>query len=391
MCTFGGMAKRKPKMGSIYLRGQLYHIKYYKNGRPIREATHSGVYADAERLLKKRQGEIVTGKFAGPAIERVTMRQLLAAVETDYELNERSSLPQLTARLDNHLLPAFGHLRAVGFGTHDLNEYCQLRKKQGAKPSTINRELEIVKRAWTLALQNDPPQVTRALHIKMFPERNTRTGFLEAEVYALLQQHLPEYLKALLLIAYHVPSRRGELTNLKFSQLDFGHDEIVLDPGTTKNGEGRRMPMFGPMKECLLMQESIRDKRFPQCPYVFFGDGGGRIVDFRKAWFKAADKAGVPRLLFHDLRRTAARNMRRAGIAENIIMKIAGWKTRAMFDRYDIVDGRDLKETGRKMEQYFRVAQDGAGNDSSTGTMTGTTHSHEAHEQNANIGSKLLN
>jgi integrase len=86
------------------------------------------------------------------------------------------------------------------------------------------------------------------------------------------------------------------------------------------------MPMFGPMKETLLMQKSIRDSKFPGCPYVFFGETGRPIVDFRKAWANSCKEAGVAPLLFHDLRRTAARNMRRACIAEDVIMKIAGWK-----------------------------------------------------------------
>ena len=75
----------------------------------------------------------------------------------------------------------------------------------------------------------------------MYAEESTRTGFLDDDGYAALHQRLPGYLKPLLLIAYYVPSRRGELTNLLFTQLDFAHDEIVLNPGTTKNKEGRRM------------------------------------------------------------------------------------------------------------------------------------------------------
>ena len=64
------------------------------------------------------------------------------------------------------------------------------------------------------------------------------------------------------------------------------------------------MPMFGPMRECLLMQKSIRDQKFPNCPYVFFGKKGDRVADFRKAWKSACRRAGVvEKLIFHDLRR----------------------------------------------------------------------------------------
>ena len=86
-----------------------------------------------ERLLKKRNGEIVTGKFGGLGVERITISELLHEVETDYEENERGSLPQLKSRLTNHLIPAFGDVRAVDFGTDDLNRYRSRRLRQAAQ------------------------------------------------------------------------------------------------------------------------------------------------------------------------------------------------------------------------------------------------------------------
>ena len=67
-------------------------------------------------------------------------------------------------------------------------------------------------------------------------------------------------------------------------------------------------------------------------------------------WAKATEAAGVPGLLFHDLRRTAARNLRRAGIAEGVIMKIGGWRTRSVFERYAIVSQTDIAEALKKLE-----------------------------------------
>jgi hypothetical protein len=141
----------------------------------------------------------------------------------------------------------------------------------------------------------------------------------------------------------------------------------------TKNGGGRRMPMFGPMSECLRMQKSIRNAKFPDCRYVFFGETGGRIVDFREAWKSACKEAGVNEdLLVHDLRRLAARNMRRAGVPETTILKIAGWKTPAMFRRYDIQDGRDLQRAAEIMEQRLAEQRE-SGTVSSTITPAART------------------
>ena len=337
---------------NIFLRGDVWHIRYSSRGRQIRESSESSVFDDADRLLKKRQGEVVTGKFTGLGPERITMGELLAAVEEDYQDNARRSFPQLLSRLKN-LRPAFGSIRAADFTSDHLKRYRSSRLASGATRATINREVEVLARAWNLAQRCDPPKVTRPFHFPMYDENNIRTGFLEDDGYQALHNALPAYLKPLLLIAYHVPCRLGELTNLFMTQLDFKANEIVLNPGETKNKDGRHMPMFGPMRECLQMQKSIRDAKFPKCTYAFFGETGERIVEFRKAWESACKKAGVDGLIFHDLRRSAARNMRRAGVPEATIMKIAGWRTPAMFRRYDIQDGRDIQRAAEIMERQL--------------------------------------
>ena len=83
---------------------------------------------------------------------------------------------------------------------------------------------------------------------------------------------------------------------------------------------------------------------------VFTRSDGVPVKDFRDMWAKATEAAGVPDLLFHDLRRTAARNLRRAGIAEGVIMKIGGWGTRSVFERYVIVSQTDIADALRKLE-----------------------------------------
>jgi integrase len=338
---------------NIFRRGSIWWVRYSHDGHQIRESSGSNVFADADRLLKKRNGEVVTGKFAGLAPERITIGELLADVEQDYRDNVRKSLRQLLSRL-KRLRPAFENIRAADFSSDYVKRYRSRRLQAGASRAAINREIEILARAWSLAQKCDPPKVTRPFHFPMFEENNVRTGFLEDEQYQALHDALPAYLKPLLLVGYRVPCRIGELTNLLMTQLDFKGKEIVLNPGETKNRDGRRMPMFGPMRECLSMQKAIRDEKFPDCPYVFFGESGERIVDFRKAWKCACKRAGInEKTLFHDLRRSAARNMRRAGVPEHTIMKIAGWKTPSMFRRYDIQDGRDIQRAGETMETWI--------------------------------------
>jgi integrase len=119
----------------------------------------------------------------------------------------------------------------------------------------------------------------------------------------------------------------------QISQFDLLSRTIRLEPGTTKNRDGREVTMTRRVHE--LLKLCIFGKTGDS--FVFTRSNGQPVRDFRGTWAKACEQAGVPGLLFHDLRRTAARNLRRAGVAEGVIMKIGGWRTRSVFERYAIV------------------------------------------------------
>jgi integrase len=119
-----------------------------------------------------------------------------------------------------------------------MKRYRAKRPEEEATRAAINREVEVLARAWSLAQKYDPPKVNRPFHFPMFEENNVRTGFLDDEQFQALQYALPGYLKPLLLVGYHVPCRLGELVNLLVKQLDFKEKEIVLNPGETKNRDG---------------------------------------------------------------------------------------------------------------------------------------------------------
>jgi integrase len=214
----------------------------------------------------------------------------------------------------------------------------------------------------------------------MLVENNVRRGFLTVEEYSRLRNELPDYLRPLFVIGFHVGCRRGELLNLRWSQVDLAARQIVLDPGTTKNGEGRTLPIYGEMSPILEMQRAVRDASYPNCDFVFQIDGR-RIGDFRKAWATACKRVGLAGLHFHDLRRSAVRNMVNAGIAEKTAMHISGHKTRSVFDRYNIVSARDIQTAGKRLEKLF---------EESLGTNSGTVAENQPINKPSQIERKDL-
>jgi integrase len=164
---------------------------------------------------------------------------------------------------------------------------------------------------------------------------------------------LPWYIRPLFVTAYHVGGRRGELTSIRWPQVDFNANQIRVHASETKNEEARTLPIYSEMREWLIMAKEIRDQRFPNCPWVFYTDEGQRLYWFYKAWGSACTRAGVPELIFHDLRRSAVRNMERAGMPRKVAMFISGHKTENIYRRYDIVAHRDLADAAARMDLYF--------------------------------------
>ncbi|PYU14604.1 MAG: hypothetical protein DMG29_09275, partial [Acidobacteria bacterium] len=97
-----------------------------------------------------------------------------------------------------------------------------------------------------------------------------------------------------------------------------------------------------------LLSECVRGKKSGDA--VFTWADGRPVLDFRASWSALVKAAGLPGLLLHDMRRTAVRNMVRAGISKHVAKKISGHTTDSIFDRYDITDEQDLTDAARKLE-----------------------------------------
>lgn len=347
-------------MGTLYkqTKSRFWWIKYYRDGRPIRESTGTEKESEARRILRQREGDLAAGRPILPRADRIRFEELARDFLTDYRVNGKRSLDR-AERSVAHLQRHFAGWRVLHITTPAIRAYVEKRQGEGAQNATINRELAALKRMFNLALVAE--KLLRRPYVPTLAEDNTRTGFFGDVEFLALQEALPDYLKPVATFAYTFGWRKGEILALTWDRVDLVAGIVRLDPGSTKNREGRTIVLTEELRGILAAQwtkaRTIVEQRDPGAtprqvaeaiPWVFHREGKP-IRDFRAAWASACSQAGLPGRIPHDFRRTAIRNMVRAGISERVAMQISGHKTRSVFDRYDIVSEGDLREAARKL------------------------------------------
>ena len=247
-----------------------------------------------------------------------------------------------------HLREFFGLDRAIDITPDRVSAYVRERQREEAANGSINRELAALKRAFTLATRAG--KMNSAPYIPLLEENNSRRGFLDHGGFLAVREGLPKHLKGPVTFLYLSGWRVSEMRTLEWRDVDLAGREVRLRPEVSKNKDGRVLPLRGELLEII---ELAKEARRPDCPYVFH-EAGEPIGDFRKAWKTACKKAKLTGMIVHDLRRTAVRNMVRAGIPERVAMELSGHKTRRIFDRYNIVSSEDLGVATERLQKHSK-------------------------------------
>lgn len=369
--------------GCIYQRSgsSNWWIQFYRNGKVYCQSAGTSKRRKAEQMLQRKLAEVANHTFIDPKSERTLVKELAEDFLRDYRINGRKSLADVEARWRLHLSQEFGDHRAANVGHDQMTRYVAQRQMEGASNATINRELAALKRMFTLGVR-----ARKVYSMPAFPhleERNVRKGFIEDGQYQALAKACSAeglWLRAMFEVGYNFGWRVSELLSMRVRQIDLASRTIRLEVGETKNDEGREVEMT-PLVYALV-QQCVTGKHSED--FVFTRESGKPVRDFRGTWAKVCCKAGVGKmvcsncerevaeengkwncghcsrswkhkeldytgLIFHDLRRTAVRNMVRRGIPERVAMTISGHKTRSIFDRYNIVSQTDLHEAAKKL------------------------------------------
>jgi integrase len=264
----------------------------------------------------------------------------------DYVLQRYRTLNTTRAHAE-HLREFFGGWSAESTTADSVRDYQLYRRRQGTEAATINRETSALSRMFHLAIRRGQLD-----GMPLFPNRleenPPRDGFFEHSEYLKVREHLPPSWQDVLDFAYYSGWRRNEILELTWDEVDLEGGVIRLSPRRSKTKTGRLLPITQPLQSVLARRKGLRQA---QDPRVFRRDGV-TVRRWRTALRDACRKANVPHRLLHDCRRTAARNLIRAGVPERVAMMLTGHKTRAVFDRYNIVNEQELLTAGERLAAY---------------------------------------
>ena len=277
-----------------------------------------------------------------------TLGDLIDGYLQDYQVRQFRSVSTARGRVA-HLAAFFGRdARAAALTTHQIRQYQLARRAAGAATGTINRETSALHRMGTLAVHWGWLDT-----VPGFPDRlrenPPRQGFFEHPEYLAVRAHLPAPWQDILDLAYYSGWRKQEILGLTWEEIDMAGGVIRLSPARSKTLVGRILPISQPIAEALARRRARRD---PDSPLVFHRDGIP-VRRWRTAWRTACQAAGVPTRFLHDCRRTAARNLIRANVPERVAMLLTGHKSRAIFDRYNIIHEQELLDAGDQLVAYL--------------------------------------
>ena len=342
--------------GRCFQRDRTWWIAFYVDGKEHRESTKTTNRKKAEKYLRRRQKEVhahdldPSKPFVSRQDKKRSIAKLLDALKTDYNIREKDRQQNLSniarARAD------FGAIHAGALTAEQVDSYIEKRLASGAKKASINRTLQFLKQAYKFAAL-PAPRIRRLSEID-----NVRSGFFSRQEIRRVIAHLPADLADFTEFAWLTGMRKSEIASLRWEHVD--GDCIRLRAEDAKGRKPRLIPFEGELADLIKRRRAARELEIDGVAMIaelIFHRDGEPIREFRKSWATACKKAGVHRL-FHDLRRSACRNMVNAGVPQSLAMKISGHRTDAMFKRYAIGDEADLRTALRRTQKYVKTVKE---------------------------------
>jgi integrase len=327
---------------------RFWYILYYRDGRQIRESTKSEVRSKAEAMLQLRMGEAQLGIRPEQDVKNVRYEQVRDALLAQYQTKNRGSL--FTAADGtryvsgvNHLDKFFKNRRVVQINTDMLQKYIDHRRKAGAADPTIRKNLVILRAMLNLARKQGKLRLQDVPYFPMPNDSEPAGEYIEPIEFAALLKHLPEKLHPFFNFMYYTGCRVGSVKQITWPMVSKDATEINIPSKAMKGRKPHTIVLAGPGLEPV---SAMLRKMFRNDGPVF------NFTNYRVEWQKACHQVGLgvrdekrrfDGVRIHDLRCSGAVNLVDAGIPQDMVMKIGGWRTGAMFSRYNVMNTKRLR------------------------------------------------
>ena len=342
---------RERGQGSIINRpgtDNLYVRYYAADGRQIQEATGSADRKAAEDLLHLRLGESQQGVRPAQDVKRVKYED----IRDSYVAEHPADAPNKTKL--GYLDGFFAGMRVVDINSDVIRKFiAEKREKDLLSDPTIRRMLVLLRAMFNQAKKESKIRHTDVPYFPMPDDSKARKGFIQPDVFTELHDALPENLKPLIKFCYYTGCRIGAAQKITWDMVSKDCTEIELPAEIMKNDEALTLPLVGPLAEIsIMLKKMFRDESKPVFSHRALRKGwcstchllGLGIYDEKTRTYKG--------LTIHDLRRSAARNLIRAGVDRGTAMSITGHLTEAVFERYNIKNTDDRKAALLKVGEY---------------------------------------
>jgi integrase len=384
--------RRETGTGYLFRRGEVWWAQVRFEGKRSRFSTDTSDEVEARKILRAKIKESHKGTLRAEG--QPTFDELIANLVANYAANGHKSLRYRDDRPtvgDSRLREFFAGEKISRITTSRLRDFVLYMQEQGLTNATVNRSLALLRRAFKIAVEDGRVAKASVPHFPMVSEAgNARKGFLAIDDYRRLIVRLPDWLGAVVAIAYNTGMRRSEVMTLRWDHCDLVRNVVTIDPGAAKNGKGRSVPITGELAAILKERRAALNKtknpRFDSVAWRADAQGNPLpVIEFRELWEKACVACGLGRfepvldsggtpviekrcdrrkgagkpklayrgLIFHDLRRSCVRNLVNSGVREADCMAITGHLTREVFDRYNIRSGDDLATAGKRLGQHL--------------------------------------
>jgi len=338
-----------------------YWISYrLPGGKQRREPVGFSIWeardADGKRRVQKRENRIFDIKPEA----KMTFKELSEWYLGLEKVKAKAYYPTLTINL-NSFLSEFGSVIVGRIKPADLENYQAKRKKEGYSDSYVDHEVGAARTMLNKAFDND---MVGADTLKVFKRvkkllrrnANARDRILTAEEASKLMAALPLHTRTIIAIAAYTGMRKSEILSLTWDKLDLKQRTIRLEAADTKDREPRKIPiseeLYGILRN---IPKAIHDNHV----ILYMGKP---VKDIRSALTRACKDTGITYgrfakggFVLHDMRHTFNTNMRKAGVAQSVIMKITGHSTSEMFERYNTVDDSDIRQAAARLDNFMRT------------------------------------